>query len=809
MHSYSADDLAICLGSRKLLFAGDSIARQLFRSTASRLGISEQGTEQHANFSYISRGIAVEFLWDPFINSTRLLSEVRAATGGTHVDEDPALLFVGGGLWYPRYHDNDYFDFYTRSIDNMAQVTTPSAAQSDLFELMLKPSSKIIENLLVFAPVLVPSYGSLSLERAQSLTASRIDPMNHLLRTLPQTIEARVAWSFNMMTNTIHASPPLEADGLHLTKDVASRMADILLNLKCNAILRRKTERNFPLDKTCCNAYDQPNWTQATILNGSMALLPLLSLIKGKSHGTSAPSPSRKTLKAFVVVAYTLCFCYYADRTYLYNKEHKQFQLGTFLFTCTAMGIVGIVSRRQSMMVTVQGPSLPSMHSQSDAPFLSRDQTDEWKGWMQIVILIYHRTGGSKVLWLYKLIRLLVASYLFMSGFGHTRYFYKRGEYSLRRCAGVLIRLNMLSCLLPYVMKTDYLFYYFAPLISFWYLIVYFTMGFASSRNKSIGFVIAKVAVSAVLTTALIRTPGVLELLFKCLQFTCNIQWDVKEWRFRLQLDSYIVYSGMLFAFGMDHPDVIPQLATRGERYIPVLIKRQYNRQPLWHLFLLALTGLFIPYQFAYQAPDKTFYNKWLPYWSFAPIIAFVIIRNINHRARRTYSPILAWVGRHSLETFILQYHIWLAADTKGLLTLGVFDKLVGADNGRRIDFVLLTVIFLWVSWHVAAATQTLTNWIVDPTEVRENLAIGIGHDSGNEVLRKVQETKVEVNWHHRSRTGFEGVQAVVRRLLNTFSKLIAGDLRVRVTLILGALWLLNVVSRSRLLVSPQVADGH
>jgi hypothetical protein len=50
---------------------------------------------------------------------------------------------------------------------------------------------------------------------------------------------------------------------------------------------------------------------------------------------------------------------------------------------------------------------------------------------MQILILIYHITGASQVLSIYMLMRVLVSSYLFLNGFGHFNYFWKRERSNL------------------------------------------------------------------------------------------------------------------------------------------------------------------------------------------------------------------------------------------------------------------------------------------------------------------------------------------------------------------------------------------
>jgi N-acetylneuraminate 9-O-acetyltransferase len=187
---------------------------------------------------------------------------------------------------------------------------------------------------------------------------------------------------------------------------------------------------------------------------------------------------------------------------------------------------------------------------------------------------------------------------------------------------------------------------------------------------------------------------------------------DVHELRFRISLDVQAIYFGMLFAIG--YVEFI-----HAQLVYPLLFTEQRKRMAQLIALLLASAAIVSYGIFVSQFTDKYAYNKWHALLSPLPILAFVVLRNATPLFRTHHSWLFAWLGRCSLETFILQYHIWLAADTKGLLRLGLCsDESLGGPCGRWcrwFEFWIITVFFLWTSWEVSRATNVLTGWIVGP----------------------------------------------------------------------------------------------
>ena len=71
----------------------------------------------------------------------------------------------------------------------------------------------------------------------------------------------------------------------------------------------------------------------------------------------------------------------------------------------------------------------------------------------------------------------------------------------------------------------------------------------------------------------------------------------------------------------------------------------------------LALGGW---WYFTYFTLPKREYNKAHPFTSFIPLFCYMVLRNMSPLLRRWHMHMFAWTGKITLETYILQFHIWM-----------------------------------------------------------------------------------------------------------------------------------------------------
>ncbi|KAI7870335.1 10 TM acyl transferase domain found in Cas1p-domain-containing protein [Spinellus fusiger] len=668
LHNYKVSEMSTCLGHSRVLYIGDSTMREQFLSMVQlvKKDINIQGVKHEDRlFEFKKERLTFEFWWDPYLNSTRTLDLLQA-----RLLKRPSILIMGAGSWHMKNLEEDYFEEWRKSVDQV--FNSVQGARS-------------IAESVIMSPVEIPQYEKLSPERHNTITVAKIESMNRYLKEKNSALEPKTPFALPFVWNKITAGINNGTqDGLHYISALTKVQAQLGLNFRCNDQL----PKTYPMASTCCYHYPKPKWYQSVFFLFFLIWVPLgIYLISsGVMKGlTQRIFPNEPVLNACFLFGLCILYMFFSDRTQMFGKIHKHFDPITF----GGLSIAVLMTGLWTLKTTHEG----------DLGFLNRDQTNEWKGWMQLAILVYHYTGASGTSGIYNAVRVLVAAYLFQTGYGHFFFFYKKGDFGLGRALNVLVRLNMLTFVLQYVMNTDYLSYYFTPLVTFWFGIIWVTMYINHKANKVMWFMLTKIVIASLLTTTLIHYPGLMESVFDILEYVFNIHWNAVEWRFRLGLDAWIVYIGMLSAYA----------------YIKCI---EYKMHELKSWSTIKKTSIVLSwcvmawyFWFELTRANKSIYNTTHPYIAWLPILAFVILRNATVQLRNTSSRFFAFIGNISLETFIGQFHMWLAADTKGLVVVLAHPEWTRG-LGWWVNLFLSTILFLCVSYCLSQTTTELTKWI-------------------------------------------------------------------------------------------------
>ncbi|KAH7002950.1 10 TM acyl transferase domain found in Cas1p-domain-containing protein [Fusarium venenatum] len=672
-----------------------------------------------------------------FVQNLDIYADEKMDPPAIEDQEGPAIIYVAAGVWYTNHKGNTTrrvpwhtrFHIYKNRINKLSKFINHNTPHRDPFTAPMDPRDGI-GNQIFYGPPSGPCYqGNHTRDiKSSARRTSEVADIHNWLRHTEHKRRIPILWSIVGVTlnqNKTWIDPLTKA--MHVIDQVSEARANIVLNLRCNAKLDRI--QGYHHTGTCCTDYGVSQYriiiAVGIVYLSACVICEILHLLSVKE----APwTLLNMQTGSFVLV---LLMCYFSDRTQMMAKSSKLWELDGFAILCAACLVSLLVTIRRTRprcpehlpltedetsgmllpencapeleasptaggasetLVPEKFPSGEENSHQQDEPFLSRKQTEEWKGWMQCFVLIYQWTGAEQgPTSIYILFRLCIAAYIFQTGYGHTCYFISTGDFSFKRVASTLLRLNTLSCALTYLMKTDYMFYYSAPLASFWFLVIYATLAIGKEYNNDSQVLAAKVCVSGVLVSVMFVTP-LTRWMLELFKIVFNIQWSADQWIYYATLDMYVVYIGMVTA---------------------IVNQRMANTQIILSLrLILVLAGLFATYCYFSKASTLSVssYDSLHPYISCIPILVYITLRNISTCTRNYHSKAMAWLGCHSLEISILQCHILLAADREGVLSIdGLFgDGTVLGDRWRTL--LIVVPIFLWVCY----ATRSATCYIIE-----------------------------------------------------------------------------------------------
>lgn len=263
----------------------------------------------------------------------------------------------------------------------------------------------------------------------------------------------------------------------------------------------------------------------------------------------------------------------------------------------------------------------------------------------------------------------------------------------------VMFRLNFLTVSLCLCMNRPYQFYHFVPLVSFWFLVIYFLAwlppriysgSLAEYGPRALLYLALKLLGLVSMITILYMSEVFFEKVFvtrpwKALFVTTDD--DIREWWSRWRVDRYSVAWGVTFGAGLvalQRIDHIPGTALSS---------------------VLALISLTAYTTFTILCHSVSECEEIHSYVAFIPIIGYIALRNASLALRGKHSALLAGLGRISLETLVAQGHIWLAADSHGVLVL--------LPRFPVLNLLVTSFIFICASHEIHRLTQVLAPYAV------------------------------------------------------------------------------------------------
>ncbi|KAK9877974.1 hypothetical protein WA026_020189 [Henosepilachna vigintioctopunctata] len=703
LHLYTKIDARRCLRylafyEKDSIFAfiGDSRIKMLYEDFVEQIQVSDDFFTENPNkpskilfHTEKKLKVKVEYIWCPDVSNI-MIKHLRK---WQQEKLAPSVIVIGSALPVIR-NSNGSLNMIHEYTMNLTRLVQP-------IDNLVKRHTRVL--WAIQEPV---NEQKLESQKDKMITNHLIDLYNNAAVEVLTYSSADFWWSKRLIGEGMISE---SSDGIHLTSKPLRHNTQILLNMYCNDYM------NFD-DGTCCSSTESYTTVQIVtffIMSSCIVLAAILitskmfmkwrrqfrheyCLLTEEQNAEPTTTSIEKCHTLFISLArisFIMLYFFICDRTNFFMKENKYYSEFSFWLPIGYITVLGLFFTEDSNFTKV----------------LHRDQLNETKGWMLLVILVYHVTGANRILTINMHMKVFISGYLFLLGYEQFCYVWHRNDVSINSFFRMTFQLNFMTVVLCLCMNRPYQFYYFVPLLSFWYLMIYCFLAFppnitavsSESNPMQYSYLLMKFICMFSVITILFLSEVFFEKIFvtrpwKALFVTTDD--DIREWWMRWKLDRYSVMYGMGFA-------VLMLLAQRYNLFDDNNHSNLFSGGIALSITLLAIVGLGCYITMTFLCRDEMECNEVHSYVVFIPIISYIILRNISGFLRTRYSSLFAWFGEISLELFISQYHILLAADTHGVLVL--------LPGYPVMNIILTSFIFVVASHEIHKLTKALLPYAV------------------------------------------------------------------------------------------------
>ena len=148
---YGVDEINSCFNHSRVVIAGDASVQGLFWSIALAVDgrVKRQGPVE-SNLRYSNPNLELQYLYDPFLNGSELLSTLEAYRD--EKPDSPSIMVVGTGRWHAA---NDAVQEFAGAIDRVAGIAHSSDSRVSFGKNPLSAEHGP-GDLLLFAPLQQP-----------------------------------------------------------------------------------------------------------------------------------------------------------------------------------------------------------------------------------------------------------------------------------------------------------------------------------------------------------------------------------------------------------------------------------------------------------------------------------------------------------------------------------------------------------------------------------------------------------------------------------------------------------------------------